>query len=179
MGWLGSLFTGSNSTLDHGLDTMGNNASFLTNTGTSDVAASSNFMKTLLSGDSAKQNQLLAPEISAIGQRSQQQKQQLGEFGNRTGGLTASMNKSTDDVHSQINDLVAGLVGGAARSLGSAGAGLIGEGMGAMQAQVGMSQQRMKNGADSLFGSFVGDAAGSGSDFLNAGVGKLEKLLHF
>lgn len=170
MSFAGGLFGGSNPTLNSDIDQMGGLASFLNTTGTSDVATSSNYMKTLLSGNSSDVSKLLAPQIGAIQARSSQQKQQLGEFGGRSGGTVASMIKSDDDVHAQINDMVSNLTGSAVTSLGSTGSGLLSQGAAAINSQAALSQEQMKNQQGGIFGSAISQFLGSAEGF---GLGKL------
>lgn len=158
MSFVGGLFGGSNPSLTSDIGQSSSLASFLNTTGTSDVAASSNFEKGLLSGDWSKINTLLAPQISAIQRRSQQQKQQLGQFGGRSGGTTAAIYKSGDDVNAAVNDMVSGLTGSAATSLGSEGAGLIGEGETALDMNAKFSQQQLDNWRSSIVGKGISTA---------------------
>ena len=61
------------------------NAGFASNLGEKNLNVSSDFMNDLLSGDPTKISQVLAPQIDAITGRAQQQKNNLAEFGNRSG----------------------------------------------------------------------------------------------
>lgn len=174
MSFFGSLFGGSNPSLNSDIGQSQGLASFLNTTGTSDVAASSNFKKGLLSGDWSKISTLLAPQISAIQRRSQQQKQQLGQFGGRSGGTTAAIYKAGDDVNSEVNDLVSGLTGKAADSLGSEGAGLLSEGETALDMNAKFSQQQMDNWRNSILGKGITGAVGAAESFgLGAAGGAL------
>lgn len=170
MGFWGGLLTGQNTTLNSDINQMGGMASFLNNTGTKDVATSSNFMNTLLSGDSSNVSKLLAPQIEGIQKRNQQQKQQLGEFGGRSGGTTGAMLASDDDVHAQINDMVAKLTGSAVSNLGTQGAGLLYQGANDLSAQAGMSQQQLENWKNSIFGKGLSTAAQGAEAFGMGGV---------
>lgn len=171
MSFLGGLLGGSNPTLNSDIDQMGGLASFLTNTGTSDVATASNFMKTLTSGDSSAVTKLLAPQISAIQRRNQQQKQQLGEFGGRSGGTVAATIKGDDDVHAAINDMVSNLTGSAVGNLASLGTNLTSQGAADINSQANLSQVRMQNWQNSILGKGLSTAAGAAESYLTGGVG--------
>lgn len=171
MSFLGGMFGGSNPTLNSDIDQMGGLASFLNTTGTSDIATSSNFMKTLLSGNSTDVSKLLAPQIASIQNRSKQQKQQLGEFGGRSGGTVASMIKSDDDVHAQVNDMVSNLTGSAVSGLSSLGTNLTSQGAADLNSQANLSQIRMQNWQNSILGKGLTTAASAAEAYATGGVG--------
>lgn len=171
MGFWGGLFGGSNETLNKDISSMGGLASFLNTTGTSDIAASSNYMKTLLSGNSGEVSKLLAPQTEAIQSRSQQQKQQLGEFGGRSGGTVAAMIKSDDDVHAQINDMVSKLTGSAVTSLGDMGTNLTSQGANDLNSEANLSQIRMQNQKNSILGKGISGAISAAEAYATGGVG--------
>jgi hypothetical protein len=165
MGFFGGMFGGSNPTLNKNIDQLGSVGSFLTNTGTKDVATSSNFLNTLLSGNSTNVAQLLAPQTEGVRNRAQQQKMQLGMSGTRGGGTTGAMLKADDDVHAQINDMIAKMTGGAVTELGSEGSGLISQGTSAMDEEAKLSQQRMENWRNSILGKGLSTAAQAAEAF--------------
>lgn len=171
MSFLSGVITGSNPTLSSDISQTGGLASFLNTTGTSDLATSSNFMNTLLSGNSSNVSKLLAPQIGAIQARSSQQKQQLGEFGGRSGGTTASMLKSDDDVHTQINDMVSSLTGSAVTGLSSLGSNMVSQGASALNSQANMSQEQLQNQKSSLLGSGMSDLASTALNAAEGGMG--------
>lgn len=170
MGFFGSLFGGSNPTLSSTINQTGGLASFLNDTGTKDTATASNFMNTLVSGNSSDVSKLLAPQIEGIQKRNQQTKQQLAEFGGRSGGTTGAMLASDDDVHAQINDLIAKLTGSAVSGLSSTGATLLNEGTNALNSEAGMSQEQLKDQQGGIFGNAISQILGSATGF---GLGKL------
>ena len=139
---------------------------FATGLGESDLSASSKFMQAILSGDASKISQALAPQISSAKTSAAQTQKTNAEMGNRSGGTAASNNAASDKVHSDITDLIGGLTGNAASSLGSQGSGLLGQGMEGEEAGFGeaktMQQQRaakwndLFNSIGSTFGAVAG-----------------------
>lgn len=191
MSFAGALFGGQNKTLDSDIHQMGNLASFLNNTGTADTATASNFDRTLLSGDSTAIAKLLAPHIAGIQQRQMQQRLQLANFGNRSGGTTAASIKAGDDTTGSINDLIAKLTGGAASEIGELGTKLLSQGQSAVTEQAKLSQQQMENWRNSILGKSIGTAVGAaetfglggaagvaaGGSFMKGGASALDKFL--
>ena len=129
MSFFGDLFTGSNNNLDNDINQSGQVAGFGTSVGEGDINAASGFYNDLLSGNQAKEAQVLAPEISGVQQRGQQQIQTAGEFGNRSGGTNASAQNNIDSQRSEVNDMIAKLTGGAASGLAGIGTSTLGLGL--------------------------------------------------
>lgn len=132
-----------------------------TQTGESDLDASSKFMQAILSGDASKITQALAPQISAAKTSAGQTNKTTAEMGTRSGGNAATMNASNDKVHSDITNLVGNLTGGAASSLGSEGAGLLSTGINANEAGFGEADTMQKQRAaqwNDLFNSVASTA---------------------
>lgn len=171
MGFWGATFGGSNPTLNKDIDAMGGLGTFLSNTGTKDIATSSNFMNQLLSGNSSQVSTLLAPQIGGIQKRNQQTKEQLGQFGGRSGGTTGAMLASDDDVHAQINDMVAKLTGAAVTNLGTEGSNLVAQGAGDLNSEAALSQTRMQNWKSSILGKGLSTAAQAAESFAMGGAG--------
>ena len=125
---------------------------FATGEGEGDISASDKFFKDILSGDSTKTAQALAPQIGAAKTSAQQQTATDAQFGNRGGGTNASSAAANDRVHSDITGLVGETTGKAASTLGSEGSGLLSTGIGA--AKTGfeeaskMQQQKEAKAAD-------------------------------
>lgn len=170
MSFFGSLFGGSNPTLNKDMNQFGQIGGFATGVGMSDTTASSNFMQSLLSGDSSKIGQLLAPQISSMQKQGQQQKQGVAQFGNRSGGNNSSVQGVDDSTRADIGSMISSLTGGAASGLASQGSSLLGTGLQATGAQVDASQMQMKNWMDSFLGQGIGGAIGGAEGF---GLGKL------
>jgi hypothetical protein len=102
---------------------------FATGLGEKDLTSSSDFMNSILSGDSSKISQVLAPQISAAKQRAQQGTKTAAEFGNRGGGTAASTSAINDKVHSDITDLIGNLTGSSVSGLSTTGSDLLGKGI--------------------------------------------------
>src|ERR1700754_3356812 len=77
------------------------NSGFASNLGEKNLTTSSDFMNDILSGDPTKIGQVLAPQIDAIKGRAQQQKNNLAEFGNRSGGTNSAASSIDSGVNSQ------------------------------------------------------------------------------
>lgn len=165
-----SLFGGQNKTLNSDISQFGNIAGFATNQGQGDITSASKFWQSILSGDSSKIGQALAPEIAANQQQGQQEKNQLAQFGTRSGGV-ASAGAGIDAAgRGNMINLIGGLQSGAASNLGSMGQGLLSTGLQGYGAQADASQTRMQNWLNSILGQGVSSAIGSAEGF---GLGKM------
>jgi hypothetical protein len=152
MGFWGSLFGGSNSTLSGQLPKLGNIADTQSGQGQKNENTASSFWDSILSDDSSKQMQALGGKVGAAKSRANQDIKTNSLFGTRSGGTAASNTSSTDKVHSDITSLIGSLTGNSASSLATLGSGQIGTGLGAYQQQLEASQQQMQNWADSIGG---------------------------
>jgi hypothetical protein len=104
-------------------------AGWSANQGMQDIGTSTQFMQAILSGDPTKIGQVLGPQIRAITQQGQQQKETAAQFGNRGGGTNAAMQRIGDTTRQGVNDLVSNLTGTALSGLNSTGEYLLGTGM--------------------------------------------------
>lgn len=93
------------------------------------IGNSSAFINALLSGDSAKISQLLAPQISAIQGQGNQAKKTLSEFGTRSGGVTSQAGMIDDKSRASINDMISQLTGSAVGQGANLGSHLLNMGM--------------------------------------------------
>ena len=127
---------------------------FATGEGEGDISASDKFFKDILSGDSTKTAQALAPQIGAAKTSAQQNAKTAEEFGNRGGGTNASSAAEGDRLHSDITGLVGETTGKAASTLGSEGGGLLDAGIGANEAagKISLEDQKLKDAA--MYGPF-------------------------
>jgi hypothetical protein len=150
--FMSGIFTGKNETLNGDIGNAGNIMNFGTATGEGAVNTGLGFEEGILSGDQAKQAQLLAPEISNIQKQGQQQIQTASQFGNRSGGVNAAAQNNVDTQRSAVNDMIAKLLGSSASNVTSTGENLLNTGLQANQLQADESQQKMTNQADSIFG---------------------------
>jgi hypothetical protein len=169
-GFFGSLFGGSNPTLNNNIQNLGADAGFATGQGQTDTTAASKYYQDILSGNPTQMAESLAPQISTLQQQTQNQRNQTANFGNRSGG-TAAANASADAANrGDIISAEGGLQSGAAGSLGSLGTTEQGIGLNATEAQDQASQQRMQNWQNSILGKSTSDAIQTAE---NAGEGAI------
>lgn len=175
MSFFGSLFGGSNPTLTSGISQYGSISGYGTNQGENDINSASGFWNGILSGDPAKIGQILGPQIQGITGQGQQQKQTLGQFGNRGGGTNATAQTIGDTTRSNVNNLVGSLTGSAASNLGSMGENLLGQGTAALGKQIDASQLQTQNWANSILGGLVGGGVSALSSWATGGLSNLFK----
>ena len=161
MGFFGSLFKGQNDTLSSDINKTGSISDFASSQGTSNTAAGSNWMQSVLSGDQSKISQSLAPAISSAQKSAQQSKNSTSQFGNRGGGTNASTQGTDAATRGNVTNMVGGMQSGAASSLMESGNSLLKTALGGYSEQTQMSQQQMKNWGHSIFGQMTGQATGT------------------
>jgi hypothetical protein len=159
MSFMGGIFTGNSPTETADAANAGNVMGFGTATGEGAVQTGLGFEEGILSGDQAEQARLLAPEISGIQKRGQEQIQTAGEFGNRSGGTNASAQNNIDTQRSQVNDMVSKLTGEAAGAVTNTGENLLNTGLEANALQDQEAQQILKNQESSIFGKGITEAS--------------------
>jgi hypothetical protein len=169
-GFLSSILTGSDPTLDGDIGNAGNINGFGTAVGEGDISAASGFYNDLLSGNQAKEAQLLAPEIGTIQSEGQQANQTAAQFHNRSGGTNASAQQNMDKQRSSVNDMIAKLTGGAASGLANIGENALSTGLRANEVQSGETQQKQKNRQGSLLSGIINGAADAGLDYATGGL---------
>jgi hypothetical protein len=162
MGWWDSLFTGNNPTLSANIQKTGAIGDWATGQGEKNVGTASNFWNSILSGDSSKISQSLAPEISSAKTSANQDMKTTAMFGGRSGGTAASNAATKDSIHGYITNLIGSLTGNAASSLASTGGGLLSTGLSAYGQQEQADAARMQNWSDSILGLGVTHAVGAG-----------------
>lgn len=158
MSFFGSLFGGSSPTLNSDISKTGQISDFASSIGQSNTSAGSGFFNSLVSGDSSKIAQTLAPEISAAKVSNQQTQKTNSILGNRGGGTAATNAASSDKLHSDITNLTGSLTSGAAGTLLSSGQNLLGTALGGYNQQANMSQMQMQNWQNSIFGKGITSA---------------------
>lgn len=107
-----------------GLKTL---SGFTSTQGQNDIALANKWIQALLGGDRSKTMELLAPQISDLKSRGQQQIQTQSQFGNRGGGTNASNQMVEDNMTSGINRMISELTSGALGEAGSLGTNLLGQ----------------------------------------------------
>jgi hypothetical protein len=157
MGFWGSILGGKNETLDQSIPKLGQTADWATGLGKADVMQGSNFLSSILSGDSSKQMQVLGGTVGAAKTSVNQDTKTASEMGTRSGGTAASNAAMTDKFHGWMTSLFGDLTGHAADTLTSVGGNLVGTGLEATGQQIGASEQQMKNWQHSLAGKQLGN----------------------
>lgn len=166
MSFWGSLFGGQNSTLSGDINKIGKISDFSSGQGQKNTSAGSSFFNSILSGDTGKIAQALAPAISAGQQGVQQQKNEISQFGNRGGGNNAKV-QSLDSANRGNNiNMIGGLQSGSASALLNSGQSLLGTALGGLNQQADLSETQMKNWAQSILGSSITGAVNYGESFL-------------
>ena len=171
MSFFSSLFGGQNKTLNSGINTAGQVSQNQIGTGEKLTGLSADWLSGLLSGDTSKVMQLLSPQVSALKQRGQQEKQTTAQFGNRAGGTNAKMATADDTTRSEIGSMISKLTGEAVSGAGTIGTSMLDTGMKALNTQVDFSQQQMENWAKSILGQGVGEAAGAAEGAALSAIG--------
>jgi hypothetical protein len=162
MSFWGSIFGGSNPTLNSGINQAGQISGFGTSKGEGLLTSAGNFFQTLMSGDPAQTAKLLAPQIKAQQDQAQQAKQTAAQFATRSGGTNAANQSIDDKTRANITNMISNLTGAAAGSAAQMGQGLLDTGINALSKQVQFSQDQMQNWANSIFGQGMSSAAGFG-----------------
>lgn len=160
--FLASLFGGQNKVLNNDISQFGADAGFAQQQGQGDVTAASKFYQDILSGDPTKIGQSLAPEISTSQQQGQQAKNNLAQFGNRSGGTNAAAQGIDAAGRGNIINLIGGLQGKAASGAGSLGTAEQGLSLEATNQQEQAAQQRFQNWLNSIGAGAITSGANFG-----------------
>ena len=147
-------------------------AGWATGQGESDIAQSSKFMSDILSGDPTRTAQALAPQISGMQQRAEQQKDTIAQTGNRSGGHTAKVASIDAGTRGDVTNLVGGLTTHAADSLGAMGSDLFGKGMAGTETAF-KETQTMHDQTEAMFNDIFKSSAQVASG-IAGGVGNLD-----
>lgn len=159
--FLSGIFGGSSPGLTQSENTSADLTNFGTGVGTSDVNTASDFWKTILSGDQQAIGKLLAPQISDIQKRGNEQIQTESQFGNRSGGTNASNQQNIDTQRQQVEQMIAGLTGQAASQVGSLGEFGINTALSGNEQRANEAEQLLQNQQNSLLGNVIGSAVGN------------------
>jgi len=170
MGFWGALFGGKNDTLNQDIDKTGQIAGYATGQGEKNLSSASDFWRNIVSGDSSKISQSLAPEIDAVKSSTANDQKTNSMFNARSGGTAASNNAASDKAHGYITNLIGNLTGNAVSSLASTGSNELSTGLSATGQQAELSQERYQNWMDSILGKGVTTAAAAGEAY---GLGKI------
>jgi len=165
MSFFGSLFGGSNPTLNTAIGQTGQIGANAAGQGQNYLNQSGNFFSSILSGDASKVASALAPQISAAKTSQQQDQKTAAMFGGRSGGTAASTAAAGDKTHADITNLIGSLTNSSASTLGSMGSSLLSTGLSGIGLSADMSQERMKNWSNSILGLGTTAAAGFAEGF--------------
>jgi hypothetical protein len=150
---------------------------FQSSHGQNDVSDAENFWRSILKGG-PEAYKVLAPQISAIKQRGQQQINTASQFGNRSGGTNAGNQMTEDNINSGVNSMIDSLTGEAGSALGQMGMGLTGQAgpnYGQLFKESAYMQQQEQAKWNDIFKS-IGNVAGMVAGFPGIG-GNVSQVL--
>lgn len=162
MSFLGSIFGGQDKNLNTAIGQTSQLGGNLTSQGQNYTNQAGTFWSSILSGDASKQAQALAPEISAAKTSAAQTNKTNALFGGRSGGTAASAAATDDKTHANITNLIGSLTNSSASSLASLGSNLLSTGLGAINDSAKLSEDRLSNWQNSIFGGALTGGAGIG-----------------
>src|SRR5215469_11466648 len=139
--FLASLFGGQNKTLNTDINKIGSLAGYSTGIGQGDTTAASNYFQDILKGGGT---QALAPAISAGQQQGQQEKNNLAQFGTRSGGTASAAAGIDANTRANLINLLGGQLSGAAQNLGSLGTTNLGLAQQGTMSEAQLAQERFK-----------------------------------
>lgn len=163
--WSG-IFGGSSPGLKQSINQFSGYSGFASGLGENNLRQSSNFWNSILSGNSAKIGQVLAPEISAQQKQLQQGEKTAAEFHNRGGGMNSATQAAQGEARGNITNLVGSLQSGAASNLASSGSNLLSQAMEASGETASLSEEQLNNWRSSILGSAITGAVNYGESFL-------------
>ncbi len=155
-----SIYGGSNPTLKTSIGKAGDISNFGTATGQGALTDANQYYQNILSNDPSKIAESIAPEISAGAQGTQQEKQQLAQFGTRSGGTAAASAGADAANRTNIMNLIAKLKGQAAGAETGIGENQTQQGLAANGQAGQLSQEQLQNFMNSILGTGFGQAAG-------------------
>lgn len=177
MSFLGSLFGGSNPTLNKNINQFGQEAGFAQGVGQKGVTDASKWYSDVLSGDPSKMAEAVAPETAALQGQAQQKKNQLAQFGPRSGGTEAAVAGMDADTRAQIIKLLGGLQSGTAGAEANLGTAEQGMALNAQQMQDEAAMQQQELESNSILGGMLGGlgkvAGGALGNLAKFGLGKI------
>ncbi len=160
--FLSALFGGSSKTLNSTINKAGDISNFGTNTGQGAISDADAYYKSILSGDPTQTAMTLAPEIKAGQEQTQQGKNQLAQFGTRSGGTAAASAGADAANRANIISLIGKLRSGAAAGEAGIGENQTALGLNANDQQAQQSQQRMQNWLNSILSGVTTGAVSAG-----------------
>jgi len=134
MGSFGLLDFGPSSQEKKGYNQLSAASNFGVGLGEADATQASQWMSDLISGDPTKVSRALAPQISAIQNRTQQAKDTTAQFSPRSGGTAAATADLGRNARADITNLTGHETGQAVSGLASLGANLYSTGTSGLNA---------------------------------------------
>lgn len=164
------IFGGSNPTLNQTKNNAGDISAFGTNTGQGAITDANKYYSDILSGDPSKIAESIAPEIQAGQEQTQQAKNQMAQFGTRSGGTAAASAGADAANRSNIISLIGKLQQGAAAGETGIGENQTSLGLNANGQQAQISQEQLQNYINSILGKGISSGVAGVEGF---GLGKL------
>ncbi len=161
MGGFSSIFTGNSPGLTQATNNLGSLAGFSSNLGEKNANAASNYNLGILSGDPTQVAMTMSPEIKAAQDQAQQNKNTVGQFGNRGGGMNSVMAGLDDATRAKLISLMGQLRQGAAGQLGQLGTAETGQGIQSSLGQGQLAQQQLQNMMNSILGKGISSGVGA------------------
>lgn len=158
--FLAGIFGGSNPVLKSTIGNAGGISQFGTSTGEGAVTDANKYYSDILSGDPSKIAESIAPEIQAGQQQTQQAKNNLAEFGTRSGGTAAASAGADAANRSNIISLIGRLQSGAAAGEAGIGENQTQQGLQANGQQAQLSQEQLQNYVNSILGTTASTLTG-------------------
>lgn len=140
-------------------------ADFGVNQGEKDISSATDFWTAIKSGDHDAIMRVLGPQISNIKAQGQQVKQTASQFGNRSGGTNATLQRVDDTTRTNVNDLISSLTSDSVNKLATVGSDLLHTGVGASTSSFDAATTIHKENAaqwDDIFNSLAELAGGIG-----------------
>lgn len=165
MGFWSGLFGGKSEGLDQAINQFSGYSGFASGLGESNLRQGSKFWSDILSNNSGRIAQAIAPEISTQQKQIQQGEKTAAEFHNRGGGVNSSVQAALGEGRGAITNLVGSLQTGAASNLTSSGSNLLSQAMEASGEGAALSEEQLRNWEGSILGKAITGGAGAAEGF--------------
>lgn len=169
--FFGGILGGQNKTLNSTIGKAGDISNFGTTTGEGAVTDANQYYQNILSGDPSKIAESIAPEIQAGQQQTQQAKNNMAQFGTRSGGTAAASAGADAANRANITSLIGKLQSGAAAGETGIGENQTAQGLQANDQQAALSQEQLQNYINSVLGKGISDTASTALNAGEAGLG--------
>lgn len=151
--------------------TLGDVGTFGSKSGQKNAGAAGDYWQAILSGDKDKIAKAIAPQTQVIQGQAQQKKNQVAEFGNRSGGSNASSQMIDTEANKEVQDLINTLIPQAATNLGNLGTQelSIGENAAGTLGQQTEAARQADKASEGALGKGIFNIAKAGLSFLPGG----------